>query len=469
MKKYLLFFFLISSPHLLLAQDPAVKKLAAQKLQVWKSPAVDIVNLKNGMKLYLQEDHELPLLKAFAYIKGGENQEDAARLGEAALSLAVMRTGGTEKRSVQEVDKLLEDHGASIESGIAAEYSTFMLNCLAKDQSQMFNLFFEILQKPRFDAKALQLAKLKKIESLKRLKEDPEKIAFREFPKLIYGENNVWARSENLKSVESVQVADLKKIHQQFLHPENIILAIAGDFKKEELVQKIESLTQAWPKANQAIAAPAPLEKKFKAQNIIIPQKTAQSTLVIGHWGDKRFNPDKFALLLMNYLLGGDVFSSRLGEEIRSNRGLAYSVYSHFGLESDYGLFFASAQTRVEATAEVISVIKKEIEKFQRGEDLSEVRLQEAKESILNRMVNDWEPRFNFVKDRARLSFYGYPENYYDVFREKLAQVSLGDIKRVAAEYLKPDALTVLIVGDEEKLAKDLEKLGKFEKREWKE
>lgn len=442
------------------ASSTQIESLSRIPLGIVHPPAVQIETLSNGMKVYLLEDHELPILQAFAYVRAGSIYDPADKVGLASVLGTVLRNGGTLQKKVDEIDRLLGSRGASIDTAMATEYGSATLSCLSKDLSLILPLFFEILSSPRFEESALRLSVARKIETLKRINDEPEKIAVREFPKLLYGAQSVWARTPTIASLKSVQKSDLKKYHEEFYHPNRLILAISGDFKKEELLALLEKSTQAWKKTEAALPPIPPVEKKWEKGIHLINKPGGQSTLLVGHYGDKRSNPDKFALILMNYMLGGDIFSSKLGEEIRSNRGLAYSIFSRFALETDYGLFYAMAQTKTSSTAEVVGLIEKIIAEFQEGRGFNANALAFAKAAILNQMMGDWDPRFGYVKERARLSYFGYPEDYLDIFQKKLSEVSLEQVKKVAHQYLFPDQLKILVVGDAPSLKASLEKLG---------
>ncbi len=423
-------------------------------------PAVQIETLSNGMKVYLLEDSELPIFQAFAYIKAGSVYDPMNQTGLASVLGTVLRTGGTLEKKPAEIDRLLDDRGASLETGMAGEYGTASVSGLSKDVSVLVPLFFEVLSSPQFENSATQLSIARKIESLKRINDEPEKIAVREFPKLMYGPDSAWGRTPTAASLLSIRKSDLQKYHGQFYHPDQVTLAIAGDFKKAEMLALLEKATQAWKKSDGKMPALPEVKKEWDKGIYLINKPGGQSTIVIGHYGDKRDNPDKFALILMNYRLGGDIFSSKLGEEVRSNRGWAYSIYSRFALETVYGLFYAIAQTKTASTSDVIGLVAKIISDFHEGEGFSGSSLGAAKSAILNQLMGDWDPRFGYVKERARLSYFHYPENYLDVFQKKLGAVTVEEVRKVAKQYLYPDKLKILVVGDAEKLKASLEKYG---------
>lgn len=169
---------------------------------------------------------------------------------------------------------------------------------------------------------------------------------------------------------------------------------------------------------------------------------------MLGHFGDKRFNPDKYALLLLNDILGGEALVSRLGKRVRSTLGLAYGIYSRFGLETDYGVFSIMAQTQAKNTRRVLEESRKILAEIRRPDSITPAELEFYKQSLLNSLYSEYEPRYNFAKDEARFAYFGYPPNYLEQFRQNIEQVTLDDIRRVAEKYLNPEALQVLVVGN---------------------
>lgn len=451
---------LFSSPSL--RADSNIQRLSDRPPVEVHPPEVTIQTLSNGMKVYLLEDHELPVFQMAAFVRGGAVNDPADKVGLASMVGTTLRTGGTKKRSVEEIDRFLDNRGASLDTGMAGEYGTAGLQGLVQDIGDLVPLFFEVLSSPRFDPGQVELARMRKIEGLKRQNDDPEKIAFREFPKLLYGDKSPWARTPSRESLQKISRDDLLHFHDFYYHPDRVILAVSGDFKKDDMIRLLEKSAQGWGPAGAPLPPLEPVRKEWEGGVFGINKKGVQSTVVMGHFGEKRFNPDKFALILMNYMLGGDIFSSRLGEEVRSDRGLAYSIFSHFGLETELGLFYVIAQTRSETTGEVVGLVQKEIARFHDGLDLSESALQFAKGAILLQLAGDWEPRFNYVKERARLGFYGYPENYLDIYRKKLGEVTLAQVKEAARKYLFPEKLKILVVGDLQTVDGQLKKFGEL-------
>jgi zinc protease len=410
-------------------------------------PPIERKTLKNGLQLLLLEDHDLPVVRGYLYWRIGSLYEPADKLGLAELTGELLREGGTVKRKPEDFDAALAAVGADIETDVGREYGLISFRCLREDLPKVLDLVFEMLREPAFDAKKLELVRTRMLESLRRQNDDPGKLATREFPKLIYGPDNVWSRSANPASVQAVTREDIVAFYQRFIYPDRMVLALSGDFHPKTAVRLVEKATDGMAKADQPLPEIPKLSKTWKAGLTMIPKATDQSTVILGHYGDWRFNPDKFALLLLNDILGGEALVSRLGKRVRSTLGLAYGIYSRFGLESDLGVFMIMAQTKGPSTRQVLAESRRILEEIRRPGSVSEAELAFYKQSLLNSLYSEYEPRYNFAKDEARFAFFGYPPNYLELFRENIEKVTLADIHRVAEQYLRPDALQVLVVG----------------------
>lgn len=411
-------------------------------------PKIDRVTLDNGLQLLMLQDSELPVVRGFLFVRTGALYEPASKVGLAAMTGELLREGGTLKRSPERFEADLAAIGADIESDIGREFASISFKCLKEDLPQVLGMVFEMLREPAFDAKKLELVRLQMLEQLRRQNDDPGKLAVREFPKLVYGADSVWARTTSPEILKSMTRDDVVAFYQKYFFPDRILLSVSGDFDKSALLKKVEGLTRDWPKAPMPMEAPAPLTKTWSSGLNLIPKKADQATLLLGHFGDKRFNPDKFALMLLNDILGGEALVSRLGKRVRSTLGLAYGIYSRYGLETDYGLFFVMAQTQAKNAKRVLEESRKILEEIRRPGSVTQAELDFYKQSLLNSLYSEYEPRYNFAKDEARFAFYGYPPNYLELFRQNIEKVTLADVQRVAEQYLRPDALQVLVVGD---------------------
>jgi predicted Zn-dependent peptidase len=377
----------------------------------------------------------------------GSIYEPADKLGLASLLGILLRTGGTKQMTPEEVDKTFDDMAANVGTGIGLEMGEASVKCLSKDTQKTLSLFFDLLFSPRFDAKRIELGKINIIEALKREDDYPAQVVSREFKKLVYGGESPWARRPTDKTVNGLSFDDLLKFHENYFVPANMIIAAAGDFQTASFLNLIEGLTGGIPNHNIEFPKVLPVELKFPNQERLIEKPLTQSYIEMGHLGIKRHNPDKYALEIMDMILGAPIFKSRLMEDIRSNRGLAYSIASDFGWGTDYGLFDVYAATKVQSTAEVIKLVKEHLEKLSEKGDVTQAEMDFAKKSVLNRLIFEFDNSFKIVNQRARYRFYGYPDNYWHIYRSEIEKVTISDVRRVAHKYLHPDGLSLVIVG----------------------
>lgn len=461
-----LFFLLMFIP-LCLHANPKIEEYENIPLKEWHAPKIERITLSNGLKVFLLEDKELPIVNGKFFIPAASVYEKQDKVGLASITAALLRQGGAGHWSSTELNAFLENKGIDIHLGANKEYSALGFMSLKTELDSCLDAVFAILQKPRFEEERLNLLKVRSIDALKRQNDDPSQIAAREFPKLIYGPDSPWSRTPTMKMVESFTVQDVKDFYQTYYLPKQMNLAISGNFDKNELIQKLEERMKDWNPEDKDLPKIPEVSKEFNPSRHFAQKKADQVTLYLGHWGARRSNPDKFALLLLNYILGGETLTSRLGVQIRSSQGLAYSIYSNFGFGQDLGLFQVVAQTKAQSSADVILEIKKIMQNLLVENSISEHDLKAAKEAFLNSLYASYEPKFNIVSEEARFNFLGYPDHYLEIFAKKISEVKLEDLSRVGKEYLHPDHLKILAVGDRA-VAHILFSLGSWEEIELK-
>jgi len=415
--------------------------------------------LGNGMVVYLLEDHALPLFDAVAYCRAGSIYEPADKVGLATLTGTVMRTGGTTSITGDEIDEILEFMAASVEVEVDREAAVVTLSALAKDMTRALELFADILRHPVFSDDKLDLAKKAAIEEIRRRYDTPGSIIEAEFPKLIYGEDSVWARLPTDKTIGNISREDLVRFHKKYFVPNNMILGISGDFDTDDLKARLEALLGDWPSSPVSFPPIPPLEPVRAASVNYIHKETNQSNIRLGHLGVRRHDPDEFAIEIMNYVLGWGGFTSRLWKEVRSNRGLAYHVYGIMGRGLQRGIFEAGCQTSSQTTCEAIAVIRDVIAGMKEAPP-SDDELALAKESKLNRFVFNFGSSAQIVRQRAALEFYGYASDYLDTYEANIMAVTREHVYQAANKHLHPDRLVILVVGDATKFDKPLSAFG---------
>ncbi len=422
-------------------------------------PKPNKVELQNGITLFLLEDNELPVLDISATIRTGSIYEPENKTGLASLTATVMRTGGTANRSGDEIDETLEFIAGSIGVHSSNTNVGASLSVLKKDTDLGLEIFADILMNPVFDQRKIDLAKKATIEGIRRKNDDPGSIAGREFKKLVYA-GHPFSREPSIPSVSSIKREDLLWFHENYLHPNQIIMSVSGDFKEEEIIQKIKKTFEKWKRKKVKLPEIKPLKKKFSYSVNYVEKDTSQSVIRLGHLGVKISNPDHYALQLMDDILGGNSFQSRLMQDIRTDRGLAYSVWSYFGAGVfDYGAFTIGSETKASSTAKVIQLMLEHINKI-RNEPVSGEELGNAKKFIENSFVFKFSTSAKIANRMAFFQFYGIPMSYLDTYLENMRKVTVEDIQRVAQQYLKPDGIIITVVGDQKKFDKPLTVFG---------
>ncbi|MCL6583585.1 MAG: insulinase family protein [bacterium] len=436
---------------------PSPRSLRYPPLQ-FNIPKAERRQLKNGLIIYLLPDHEIPIVDVTALIRTGSVYELPDQIGVAQLTAEVMRTGGTSSMSAEKLDEELEFHSIHINTTIDRESGSASLSVLTKDLDKGLELFFDVLRNPAFSQEKVNLAKDKKIESIRRKNDSPQDIAFREFRKILY-RGDPRGREATIAGIQKLTRQDMVNFHQRYFHPDNIIMGISGDFQPEEIIEKLEKLTAGWSPLQAPVPPPpVPSGKTVKSINYI-SRKLPQSIIVTGGFSVPQNHPDYFAFLILDHLLGGDGFNSYLTEEIRSSRGLAYSVGSFYNGYINYGVSGAYCFTNSSSTILAISLIYQILDRVKRGQ-ISPDKLKWAKESILNQFIFSFNSSEAVVEQLISLEYYGLPKDYLDRFQENIRRVSLEDVQRVARQYLQPENNILLVLGDDEQFEQPLNKFG---------
>jgi zinc protease len=414
-----------------------------------KLPKYERYVLNNGLVVYLMEDHDLPLVGGTAIIRTGSRWEDAQKVGLAGLTGAVMRSGGTKKHTPDELNEILEQKAASVETDIGEAAGSASFEALSEDLETVFGLFAEVLREPVFSQEKLDLAKTQIQGSIARRNDNPNNVTSREFRKLIYGKDSPYARTVEYSTLDSISREDLLNFYQQYYHPNNMILGIVGDFNPKQMRSLIQAKFGDW-QPNPNLAKPAlPEVKQANLGGVFLvnqPQLT-QSNVLVGHLGEKFNNPDYPVLDVINEVLNS--FGGRLFNEVRSRQGLAYSVYGLWSLRFDYpGLFLAGGQTRSDATVQFIKSLQTELKRLQ-NQPITPKELQIAKESTLNSFVFNFQDPSQTLSRLMRYEYYGYPTDFLFRYQKAVAATTAADVQRVAKKYLKPENFVTLVVGNQ--------------------
>ncbi len=460
------------------APSPAAKAPGAQKTPAsrelprsWKQVPIPSlhafhpqeprrVELPNGMVIFLQEDHELPLIDGTIRIRGGSREEPADKVGLVALYANVWRTGGTQSKTGDQLDDFLEAHAARVEASESADSTLLGWSALKQNFDDVFAVVLDLLQHPEFRPDKLQLAQKQFTSSILRRNDDVDEIDSREGIRLAYGAENPYARTAEIYTVNAVTREDLIAWHQRTVAPNNMIVGVTGDFDSATMEQRLRQAFGAMPRG--ASLTPARINFREPAPGIYFVQKNDvnQSDISMVDLGIERNNPDYYALTVMNQLFGGG-FASRLFVNIRTKQGLAYSVGGSVGSAYDHpGITHISMGTKSGSTAAGIEALRKEMTNLITGHvQPDEVR--KAKDAILNSFIFEFDSKEKVLAERMRYEFYGYPQDFLERYRAGIEKVTPAEVDRVARKYIHPEKMAVLVVGNSKDFDRELATFGK--------
>lgn len=422
--------------------------------------------MENGLTVYLQEDHEVPLITAEMYIYVGARWEPVEKAGLASITGEVIRTGGSERFPGDALDEELDRNAVRLEVGIGANNGGVSLSCLKETFERGLEIMADIVRSPSFPREKIDLCKRELIGSIQRRNDEAGGICSREFNRLIYGTNTAYGHQSEILTVMAITREDIVEFHRSYFQPQNMILGIVGDFDTAQMKEMLNRCFGSWEKGSAPRPVPPALDEEIsKTGGIFLVEKTdvEQSFIRMGHLGGLQSDQDYYAMSLLNYILGGG-FSSRLFCNVRSDKGLAYSVGSHWQAGMDVpGIFVAAGSTRNSATVEFIETVRAEIENICRN-GVTEEELNHARESALNRFVFAYDSAGKIMRRLIYYEYFGYPADRLEHYIENIRKVTREDILAAARKHLHPDNLVVLVVGNPAEFGKPLSKLGEVQK-----
>jgi zinc protease len=407
---------------------------------------------------YIMEDHELPLINVNALIKTGSMYDSEGKEGVAELTAYVMRTGGTIKLSSTEIDNRFDFIAASPSISMSMESASIDFYFLSEDLDQSLDLLSQILIQPAFEQNKFILAKELKTEDLRRLRDEPQRLAFREFNRLVY-RDNPRGRFASTKSLSQIERNDLLKFHHQFFTPDKIMFAVTGDITREQAINKINQYFGKWKINRQTTQIPK-LPQKTNGGLYFVNKEIPQSTIICGELSISKNNPDFYAFTILDFIIGSGGFPSLIFSAVRNNEGLAYSAGSFYRAKPDYGIFGAYAFTKTESTFKTLNLINTVLEKAKSG-TITNKEINWAKKSINNGFIFSFlEPR-QIALQQMKLEYDQLPDDYLLSYRDKIENVTTEDVGRVATKYLDENNRIFLILGDTKGFGTPLNNFGK--------
>ena len=444
------------------AQVTKPSEITYPPLPAFQAPKPTRFVLPNGMVVMVIEDHELPLVNVTARIRTGSLLEPAEKAGLAGLVGTVLRSGGTTTRKPDALDEFLEARAASIESGMSADSASASMSALKADVPAIMEAFADVLRNPAFDPDRLKIALTAVTAGIARQNDNPQGITQREFTKTIQGADSPFGRTTTYASIGAVTRDDLLAWHKKYFHPNRMIVGVVGDITVDEARALVTKAFGDWPKG-PAVADTWPAPRTTPQPGVFeaVKADSTQSFVAVGHQGELlRTSPDYVPVTVMNEVLAGG-FTSRLFGKIRTELGLAYSVGGSVNSNwTRVAPFQMQMSTRADATVKAIEALIAEAKLLATTKPATDAELKLAKDSILNSFVFNNDEPSEVLGQQLAFEYYGQPLDWLDRYRAAVEKVTAADVARVAAKYIHPDRLSIVVVGPSEGRDKPLSALG---------
>jgi zinc protease len=435
------------------------KDLKYPPLHTLQAPKPTRFTLPNGMKVWLLEDHELPLVSGIALVRTGSLLDPPERTGMAQLAGTALREGGTTAKTVDQIDSLLDNAAATMETSIADSYGTFSFAAPVEDAPAILQLFEEVLTQPGFRRDKVELAKSRARLAISLRNDNAANVARREFASLVYGKDSPAGRQPDFATIDRIGRNDLRAFHQRYFFPANVTLGVLGDFQTAGMKAAIEKLFAGWtaqqpPVAEFAKVKNAPSPGVFLFEN----KDPGQAFFAMGHLGGRLDDKDHAALQVMAAVLGGS--QGRIAVHLNARLGLPSDVAVTWnGGYVQPGLFEISGSTRSTSTVATIKAIEEEIDRIRTAE-VPEEEWRSARDAAVARLIFALDSPSQVFARQMILESFGFPGEYLPLHQKALESVTRADVLRVAKQYLNPANLTVVVAANPRTFVEPLDKLG---------
>lgn len=405
--------------------------------------------LSNGMVVYIAEDRMLPTFDLHVTIAAGGAFDPPAKVGLASITGEQMRDGGTQDLTPEQLDEKVEFLAARLTAGVGETNGSADLGLLSKDIDAGLELLVSMMRYPRFDETRFKQSKERRIQNFKRRSDSTTTIESSEFAFLLNGEEHFSNWYPTPATINAITREDMIAFHGKYVHPGNMMLSVAGDFDRKEMLKKLEKAFAGWPAGEKS---PRSFEgPKFEPKPgvyIVHKADVNQGRVSVGHKGVLRGSPDEFALQVMNGILGASGFRSRIVARVRSDEGLAYNSGSQFGQGVYWpGNFRAWFQSKSNSCAYATQIVLEEIKRL-RDEKVTQDDVDATINFYVESLPQRFESKMVMLETFSSDEFTGRDPKYWDTYVENLKKVTIDDVQRVAQKYLQPEKLVILAVGD---------------------
>jgi len=425
------------------------KEVQTPELKAFQAPVAERVVLPNGMVVFLLEDHELPLIDLSMTLRFGEIHEPAGRTGVADATAAVMRSGGSARYPGDKLDEILENMAAHLSVSIGLDSGSASLSTLKEDFDKGLDILVDVLRNPAFPEEKLELYAAQARTGISKRNDSPGAIADREFHKALYGEKSPYAKVLEYADVNRLDREGLQEFHRAWFHPNLFIFGVTGDFRKDEMLAKIQGAFGNWLAHKTRLPDVQEISTSRKKKVLFVDRpKLNQTTITFGNVVDMRRNSKEFpAMQMVNQVLSGGM-SARMFTEVRTKKGLAYAVWGYAQINYDRpGVFSCTAVTRNEQALDAVDAMREEVTRL-RERGVSAEELQEARERILNSFVFNFDRPSKIIGRQMTYEFYGYPADFAERLLAAIKQVTVEDVNKAAKKYLDANKCVLLGVGN---------------------
>ena len=413
-------------------------------------PVVERTTLANGIRLVLSQQRSVPIVAINCIIDGGARVDPPGKAGLANLTGSLL-SEGTKGRTSEEISRLIDSLGGSFDTGTSSDWVLASAAVLSRDFATGVDLIARSLREPTFPPDEVERRRKEILGELEADEDEPGVVAQRAFRMALFGDAAYGTPVDGTpESVKKLTRDDVVAYHRDEIQPDRTICAIVGDVPPSEMKSTVEKALGDWKGGGKPLAAKAATAPP--AKSVVVDRPVTQASIILGQLGIQRSNPDYFPILLMNWVLGGGGFNSRLMQTIRTKGGLAYSVASAFESSKLPGAFQVALQTKVESAGEAIDLARAEIQKLH-DEGATEAELNAAKDYLTGNFPLRLDSSGKLAGFLGQIEYFGLGDDYIERYSERVRAVTLDDVKKVAAKYLHPDALVQVVVGPQAKLA----------------
>ncbi len=414
--------------------------------------------LKSGATLLVSEQHQLPMVTLAIAFDAGSRRDPKGQEGLAALTASSLMQG-TKSLSADQFNLKVDFMGSGISVSAGTDYAEASLASLKKYEDQTLKLLVDILQEPGLRVADIERKRDEQVAALKAAEEQPGYVAEVTFAKTLFdGAPYGHLPSGTVESVSKLTPADVKKFYEKYYRLGGAVIVAVGDVSADEIREKLERAFNRLRGSVPAQTPPPPPRVEPGIHAELINRDVQQANIVLGAPGIARSNPDFYRLQVMNYILGGGGFASRLVKSVRSKEGLAYSVASFFDAQKFEGPFMAVLQTRNQSANQALRLVLDEMRGIQE-KPVSDAELASAKKYLIGSFPLKIDRQSAIATFILQTQLYGLGLDYAERYPKLIEAVTREDVQQVARRYLHPEAMVLVAVADQQKAAIKVEAL----------